>query len=119
MNRDNEARLESNEMKMIRWMAGVKLTDRFQNNCLRERLGLEDIQLVLRKRRLRWFGHVERREGEWVKKCMEIKVTGKVGRGRPKRTWREVIEKDMSVVGLRRQDAMDRVKWRQGLKNIR
>ena len=63
MSRDNEARLERNEMKMIRWMAGVKLTDRFRNSCLRERLGLEDIQLILRKRRLRWFGHVERREG--------------------------------------------------------
>ena len=46
MSRDNEARLERNEMKMIRWMAGVKLTDRFRNSCLRERLGLEDIQLV-------------------------------------------------------------------------
>ena len=119
MSRDNEARLERNEMKMIRWMAGVKLTDRFRNSCLRERLGLEDIQLVLRKRRLRWFGHVERREGEWVKNCMELEVIGKVGRGRPKRTWREVIEKDMSVVGLRRQDTMDRVKWRQGVKSIR
>ena len=41
------------------------------------------------------------------------------GKGRPKRTWREVIEKDMSVVGLRRQDVMDRVKWRQGVKSIR
>ena len=100
-------------------MAGVKLTDRFRNNCLRESLGLEDMQLVLRKRRLRWFGHVERREGEWVKKCMELKVTGKVGRGRPKRTWREVIEKDMSVAGLKRQDAMDRVGRRQGVKSIR
>ena len=79
-------------------MAGVKLTDRFRNNCLRERLGIEDIQLVLRKRRLRWFGHVERREGEWVKKCMELKVPRKVGRERPKRTWREVTEGDMSVV---------------------
>ena len=63
MNRDNEVRIERNEKKMIRWMAGVKLTDRIRNSCLRERLGLEDIQLVLRKRRLRWFGHVERREG--------------------------------------------------------
>ena len=98
MSRDNEARLERNEM--IRWMAGVKRTDRFRNRCLRERLGLEDIQLVLRKRRLRWFGPVERREGEWVKNCIELKVIGKVGRGRPKRTWREVIEKDMSYLPI-------------------
>ena len=54
-------------MKTIRWMAGANMSDRFRNKDLRDRLGLEDFQLVLRKRRLRWFGHVERRKGEWVK----------------------------------------------------
>ena len=49
---------------------------------------------------------------------MELKVTGTVRNRRPKRMWMEVVEKDMSVVGLRRYDAMDTVKWSQGVKNI-
>ena len=29
----------------------------------------------------------------WVKKCMEYEVEGSRPRGRPKRTWREVVQK--------------------------
>jgi hypothetical protein len=118
LNRENEIKLERNEMKMVRWMVGTKLIERVPSKELRQRLGLEDMQSVLRKRRLRWLGHVERHEGEWIKKCTELKITGQVGSGRPKKTWKEVVEKDMREVGLRRQDAMDRVKWRSGLMSI-
>ena len=97
-------------------MAGTKVIERVPSKELRQRLGLEDMHSVLRKRR--WLGHVERHDGVWIKKCTELKVTGKVGYGRPKKTWKEVVEKDMREVGLRRQDAMDRVKWRSGLMNI-
>jgi len=31
---------------------------------------------------------------DWVKKCMEYEVEGSSARGRPKRTWREVVQKD-------------------------
>jgi len=35
------------EMRMVRWMCGVKVTDRFICNELRERLGTCDIITVL------------------------------------------------------------------------
>ena len=39
---------------------------------LRERLGIDDIILILQQNRLRWYGHVLRKEDtDWVKKCME------------------------------------------------
>jgi len=34
-------------------------------------------------------------------------------RGRPKKTWREIVEKDCKVHGLNWQDAMDRSRWRK------
>jgi len=44
---------------------------------LRERLGLDDIILVLEQNRLRWYGHVLRKEdNDWVKKCMKWRVPG-------------------------------------------
>ena len=119
LKREEEAKLERNEMKMIRWMVGVKVTDRVRNTDLRKRLGLEELQIILRKRRLRWFGHVERREGEWVKECMKINVSGKTPRGRPKKTWWEIVEKDMKMAGLKREDARDRVLWRDGVTKVR
>ena len=57
---------------------------------LRERLGIDDIALVLQQNRLRWYGHVLRKDDDWVKRCMEYEVEGPMPRGRPKRTWRGV-----------------------------
>jgi len=43
----------------------------------RERLGTDEITLVLQQNRLRWYGHVLRKEDDdWVKKCMEYEVEG-------------------------------------------
>ena len=44
-------------MRMVRWMCGVKLKDRLPSKELRERLGIDDIALVLQQNRLRWYGH--------------------------------------------------------------
>jgi len=43
-------------------------------------------------------------------------VEGARPRGRPKKTWREIVEKDCQVHGLNREDAMDRRRW---MKQIR
>ena len=92
---------------MVRWMCGIKLKDRFPSKELTERLGIDDIALVLQQNRLRWYGHVLRKEDDdWVKKCMEYEVD--CLRGRPKRTWREVVEKDCQERKLNKEDAMDR-----------
>ena len=41
------------------------------------RLGLEDVVTVLQRNRLRWYGHVLRKDdSEWVKKCMDFMVEG-------------------------------------------
>jgi len=50
--------LQQAEMRMVRWMCGIKLKDRFPSKELRERLGIDDIVLVLQQNRLRWCGHV-------------------------------------------------------------
>ena len=56
---------------------------------------------------------------DWVKKCMEYKVKGPRPRGRPKRTWREVVEKDCHARKLNKEDAMDCSKWRKLIKDVR
>ena len=43
----------------------------------------------------------------WAKKRMEYEVDGSRPRGRPKRTWREVVQKDCEARKLNREDAMD------------
>ena len=76
--------LQRAEMRMVRWMCGVKLKDRLPSKELRERLEVGDIALVLQQNRLRWYGHVLRKDDDdWVKKCMEYEVEGSRPRGRP------------------------------------
>ena len=56
-----------------------------RSNELLAPLGIEDLDLILKKRRLRWYGHVERSNGA-VKTAFHIQVEGKRGPGRPKMT---------------------------------
>jgi len=82
--------LQRAEMRMVRWMCGVKLKDRLPSKELRERLGVDEIALVLQQNRLRWYGHVLRKDDD----DMEYEVEGSRPRGRPKRTWKEVVRED-------------------------
>jgi len=98
-------------MRVVRWICGVKLKDRFPSNELRkrERLGIDDITLVFQQNRLRWYGRVlQKEDDDWVKKCMEYEVKGPRPSGRPKRTWREVVREDCQACKLNTEDAVDR-----------
>jgi len=64
--KENEVALMRAEMRMVRWMCGVKLQDRAPSKELRDRLGLDDIISVLKQNRLQWYGHVLRKEyNDW------------------------------------------------------
>lgn len=109
----HERLLESAEMRMIRWMRGVRRADRLANEVLRREMDLENIVSVIRRQRLRWFGHIQRkRDTEWPKKVMELQVEGTRVAGRQKKTWRNVVDEDLRRVGARVADVGDRTKWR-------
>jgi len=68
---------------------------------------IDDIAFVLQQNRLRWYGHVLRKEDDdWVKKCMEYEVEGPRPRGRPKETWREVVREDCQACKMNKGDAL-------------
>ena len=68
----------------------------------------------MQQRRLRWYGHDERMDDDnWVKRCRSIIVDGKRERGRPRKTWEQVVEADMKEKNLSRTNAQDRVTWRR------
>jgi len=59
---------------------------------------------------------LQKEDNDWVKKCMQYEVEVARPRGRPEKTWREIVEKDCQACGLKREDAMDRSTW---MKQIR
>ena len=58
-----------------------------------KQLGIEDLDFILKERRLRWYGHVECSNGA-VKIAFDIQVNGKRGPRRPKMTWKQLTERD-------------------------
>jgi len=54
--KENEVALQQAEMRMVRWMCNVKVKDRVPSKELRERLGIDDIILILQQNRLLWYG---------------------------------------------------------------
>ena len=60
---------------------------------------------MIKKSRLRWFGHVERKDdNDWVKRCIMREVEGIRQRGRPKKTWWDYVKNDMESLGLSQKD---------------
>ena len=108
-----EQKLERAERRMVRWMCGVSLRDQHRSADLRKRLGLEEIGAVTRRNRLRWYGHVVRKEEDWVKRVWKWQVAGRNTRGRPRKAW---DAEDCRRLNLDPEDARNRPKWRASIR---
>jgi len=62
---------------------------------------------------------LQKEDDDCVKKCMEYEVDGPRPKGRPMKTWREVVREDCQAHKLNTEDAMDRSKWRKFIKDVR
>jgi len=78
---------------------------------------VEKIEEFLRDQRLRWFGHVERMEEERVPVQAMKTAVDSSKKGRPKKKWSEVLERDIKERGLQKSDAYNRDVWRLCCKN--
>jgi hypothetical protein len=117
---DDMHRLERTERMMVRWMCGVSLKNRVSNEELNRRLAVEQVADVVRQGRLRWFGHLERKDSDdWVSSCRNIEVVGAKSRGRGKKTWGECVRHDLDLLGLKREVALDRALWRSSIRGNR
>ena len=93
----NLQHLQRNDRAMIRQICNVKLQDTVttRSNELLVRLGIEDLDRILKERRFSWYGHMECSNGA-VKTAFDLQVDGKRGPGRPKMTWKQLTERDCS-----------------------
>ena len=55
---------------------------------------------------------LRRDDGHVLRKALEFEVKGKRKQGRPKKTWKMQVEKESKNVGLEKEDALNRVRWR-------
>ena len=118
LTKTNLQRLQRNDRAMIRQICSIKPEDvaRVRSSELLAKLQLEDLDLILRERRLCWFGHVARSSGA-IRTAYDMQIDGKPGAGRPKQTWKKLTEKDCREWKLTTVDPQERSTWRSGVRS--
>ena len=97
-------------------MSGQKVVDRKTTEEQMDMLGLkETIDRLARANGVRWYGHVLRRDDDSILRvALNLEVSGKRKRGRPKKQ----VEEETEKIGLKKVDALRRDKWRDGVRAI-
>ena len=118
LTKTNLQRLQRNDRAMIKQICSIKSEDvaRVRSSELLAKLQLEDLDLILRERRLCWFGHVARLSGA-IRTAYDMQIDGKRGAGRPKQTWKKLTEKDCREWKLTTVDPQERSTWRSGVRS--
>ena len=105
--------MEVAEIKMLRFAMGVMRKDKIRNEHISSNIKVERLGMKMRKGRLRWYGHVMRRDQEYVgRKMMEMELPRKRRRGRPKSRFLDIVKEDMGEVGAKETNVKDRKMWR-------
>ena len=106
------------ERKIFIRIYGPKYEDREwksrTNRELEELSKGENIVKWIKGQRISWLGHLERMEEDRMpKKTFTQELEGTRRRGRPTKGWREEVERDLQVLGVRRwrELVIDREKW--------
>src|SRR5262249_46843342 len=98
------------------WMCGHIRKDKVRNETIRRMVEVASLEEKLRESRLRWFGHIKRRDpGAPVRRCEKLRLEEvRRRRDRPRKSWREVIKTDLEQLSLTEDMTIDRKGQRGG-----
>jgi hypothetical protein len=88
---------KTQEMKMnvaeMKIACGHTRMDKIENKDIRNKTKVTEIHRKIQEKRLRWYGHIQRREEEFVtKRVLKMELEGKRARGRPRRRWMDCVK---------------------------
>jgi hypothetical protein len=121
MDDDEEGRTSSVffQRKMFRRVYGPKYEDgegkSRTNRELEEMSKGENIVKWIKGQRISWVSHLERMEEDSMPKIIFTQeLEGTKRRARPRKGWKEEVERDLQVLGVKRwrELVIDRTKWR-------
>ena len=97
---------------MLRFAMGVTRKDKIRKEYIRSTVKVERLGMKMREGRRKWYGHVMRRNQEYVgRKMIEMELPEKRRRWRPKRRVLDVVKENMGEVGAKEADVKDRKIW--------
>ena len=98
---------------MLRWARGKTKKDHFKNEDIWREANIEPMTTFLRKKRLRWYGHAIRKEGEDTTKMLNMQE--KRRRERSKKKWLDNIRDVMKEYNVIEEMAQNRSVWHSKL----
>ena len=111
-------RIQATEMRCFRRLLGISYKDHITNeeviNRIKQAIGpYEDLLSTIKRRKLKWFGHVARGNG-LVKTVLQGTVRGQRKRGRQRKRWEDnITEWTRLKMGEAIRHAEDREGWRR------
>ena len=96
----DEKRLDAFDMRCQRKILKVKWSQHIRNDDIRQKTRQPQLTKIIRKRRLQWFGHVQRMDNTRLPlRLYRWEPThGQRKPGRPRTTWRDVIRRDIDII---------------------
>ena len=96
-----EKKLNATENKWLRRILRISYIEHVTNEEIRRRTQQHLVSEIIRKRRMKWAGHVLRMdENRNPKKIYNYNPEGKRSVGRPKRRWKDCLEEDLKAAGI-------------------
>ena len=114
-----ERRIQALEMRCYRRLLNISYKNHVTNEEVRNRIqnaiGVhDDLLTMVKKRKLRWYGHISRSSG-MAKTILQGTVKGARRRGRQKKRWEDNIKEWM---GMGFGDSLKAAEDREGWKGI-
>ena len=112
-------RIQALEMRCYRRLLNISYKDHVTNEEVRDRIQNEigvhdDLLTMVKKRKLRWYGHISRSSG-MAKTILQGTVKGARRRGKKKKRWEDNIKEWM---GMGFGDSLRAAEDREGWKGI-
>ncbi|KAK3893161.1 hypothetical protein Pcinc_003002 [Petrolisthes cinctipes] len=118
-NRVHQSRIGAVEMSYLKGACGLTRWDGESNESVYERCGMSEKAIGIecgvvervKRNTLRWYGHVERMQGEeFVKKVYGSEVVGPGVRGRPPVRWQNRVEEYVKERNMRGRGGLEQVR---------
>ena len=120
INKNMSQKLLSSEMMYWRRSLGLTLLDRVRNETIRQRMKANNTVIEsIKERQLRWYGHLQRMSTERLPiKLWKWKPSQRRKQGRPRKRWKNDIQYEMELRGLKEGDWFNKDHWRKEQKLI-
>jgi exonuclease III len=121
--KQQEQRIDAFDSRCLRSILNIRWWHHTRNTCVRERTHQPYASLIMKRNKMRWFGHVQRMSSERLPlrlyKWDPTVIGGKRKQGRQRQRWTDSCSRDLSSMGMTLREgenvAQDRGEWRLSL----